>query len=126
MAFAPADTTETGVSASSRRSAEMSNDVSAPACTPPMPPVAKTSMPARCAQIMVAATVVAPVRPVASATARSARESFIAPDARPSVSSSSADNPMWIFPPSTAIVAGAAPAARTSASTSRAVSTFCG
>ena len=54
----------------------MSKLVSAPRWTPPMPPVAKTSMPARRAQIMVAATVVEPVQPSASATARSARESL--------------------------------------------------
>ena len=65
--MAPAATTVTGVSASSRRSAEMSKLVSAPRCTPPMPPVAKTLMPARCAQIIVAATVVAPVPPVGEA-----------------------------------------------------------
>ena len=40
----------------------MSNESSAPRCTPPMPPVAKTRMPARAAAIIVAATVVAPVR----------------------------------------------------------------
>ena len=48
-------------------------------CTPPMPPVAKTRMPARAAAIIVAATVVAPVRRSAIAKARSARDSFIAP-----------------------------------------------
>ena len=41
----------------------MSKLDSAPRWTPPMPPVAKTSMPARRAQIIVAATVVAPVQP---------------------------------------------------------------
>jgi len=44
-----------------------------------MPPVAKTSIPARRAQIMVAATVVAPVPPVTRQAARSARDSFITP-----------------------------------------------
>ncbi len=58
----PAQTTATLVWASSCRSAEMSKLVSAPRCTPPMPPVTKTSMPASWAQIMVAATVVAPSR----------------------------------------------------------------
>lgn len=66
IAFAPAQITVTGVCASSFRSAEMSKLNSAPRWTPPMPPVAKTLMPARWAQIMVAATVVAPVRPVAT------------------------------------------------------------
>jgi len=45
----------------------MSKLSAAPRCTPPMPPVTKTSMPARAAQIIVAATVVAPTRPIATA-----------------------------------------------------------
>ena len=44
MDLAPAQTTMTGVRASSSRSAEMSMVVSAPRCTPPMPPVAEYSM----------------------------------------------------------------------------------
>ena len=60
MALAPAQTTATGVRASSCRSALMSKLVAAPRCTPPMPPVANTRMPAIAAMIMVAATVVAP------------------------------------------------------------------
>ena len=67
MALAPAQTTATGVRASSSRSAEMSRVCSTPRWTPPMPPVAKTRMPARRAQIMVAATVVEPCRPAATA-----------------------------------------------------------
>ena len=59
----PAQTTATGVRASSSRSAEISKLVSAPRCTPPIPPVANTFIPARCAQIIVAATVVAPCLP---------------------------------------------------------------
>ena len=43
--FAPAQTTATRVRDSSTRSAEMSNVSSAPRWTPPMPPVAKISMP---------------------------------------------------------------------------------
>ena len=70
--LAPAATTVTGVWASSLRSAEMSKLSSAPRCTPPIPPVAKTAIPARCATIIVAATVVAPVSPLARHTARSA------------------------------------------------------
>ena len=42
MAFAPAQTTRTGVLVNSSRSAEISMVVSAPLCTPPIPPVAKT------------------------------------------------------------------------------------
>ena len=91
-----------------------------------MPPVAKTSIPARWAQIIVAATVVAPVRPVARQAARSARDSFITPFACPRLSSSAALSPMWMRPAMTAMVAGTAPAARTAASTRNAVSMFCG
>ena len=65
MLFAPAQTTQTGVLASSCRSAEISMVFSAPRCTPPMPPVAKKRMPAMEAMIIVVATVVAPVMPVA-------------------------------------------------------------
>ena len=54
MAFGPAQTTAIAVRPSSSRSDEMSNDArtpapdasSAPRCTPPMPPVAKTRIPA--------------------------------------------------------------------------------
>ena len=91
-----------------------------------MPPVAKTSMPARRAQIIVAATVVAPVQPCASATARSARESLRTSVAAASASSSAGSRPMWMRPSRMAMVAGVAPAARTSASTARAVSRLAG
>mmetsp|Transcript_19724 Transcript_19724/g.54232 ORF Transcript_19724/g.54232 Transcript_19724/m.54232 type:complete len:229 (+) Transcript_19724:1266-1952(+) len=60
--FAPAQTTATGVRPNSVRSAETSHDSSAPRCTPPMPPVTKTRIPATCAMSIVAATVVAPWR----------------------------------------------------------------
>ena len=63
MALAPAATTITGLRANSPRSADMSKLVPAPRCTPPMPPVAKTPIPASWAAIMVAATVVEPLRP---------------------------------------------------------------
>ena len=63
--LAPAQTTATPVLANSWRSAEISKVVSAPRCTPPMPPVANTLIPAISASIMVVATVVAPVLPVA-------------------------------------------------------------
>ena len=59
--FAPAQTTATGVWASSCRSALTSIVTSPPRCTPPMPPVANTRMPAMLARIIVVATVVAPV-----------------------------------------------------------------
>ena len=56
----PADTTVTGVQASSVRSALISNVLSAPLCTPPMPPVTNSFNPARWARYIVAATVVEP------------------------------------------------------------------
>ena len=74
----PAQTTTTAVSASSSRSAEMSIVTSAPRCTPPTPPVAKTGMPASAAMIMVAATVVAPSIFLATSTGRSRRLAFAA------------------------------------------------
>ena len=79
MAFAPAQTTMTGVCASSSRSAEMSIVVSAPRCTPPMPPVAKTSMPAMAAIIIVVVTVVAPSMLLETRTARSRRLALATP-----------------------------------------------
>ena len=77
MDFAPAHTTSTGVWASSSRSAEMSMVTSAPRCTPPMPPVANTRIPARAAMIIVVATVVAPSSPRAISTGRSRREALV-------------------------------------------------
>src|SRR5579883_941471 len=125
-ALAPAQTTATGVRASSSRSAEISKDSEAPRCTPPMPPVAKTPIPLRWAQIMVAATVVEPCSPRAIAKGRSARLSLRTSFAWPSQSSSVSVRPVRICPPMTAMVAGSAPAARTSASTARAVATLSG
>jgi hypothetical protein len=105
----------------------MSKLVSAPRCTPPMPPVAKTRMPASAATIIVAATVVAPLPPRATTTGRSRRLSFAtAAPLRPSRSISACVRPAFRRPSSTAIVAGTAPFARTSASTASAVSAFCG
>ena len=75
----PAHTTATGVRASSSRSAEMSIDSCPPRWTPPMPPVAKTPMPASCAAIMVADTVV-PAQPGRPSTpARFCRETLGTP-----------------------------------------------
>mmetsp|Transcript_155528 Transcript_155528/g.274646 ORF Transcript_155528/g.274646 Transcript_155528/m.274646 type:complete len:216 (+) Transcript_155528:698-1345(+) len=74
--FAPAQTTVTGVRPSSVRSAETSHDSSAPRCTPPMPPVTKTLMPAMCAMSMVAETVVAPSFCRATTVERSRRETL--------------------------------------------------
>lgn len=58
--LAPAEITVIYVIPSSVKSAEISKDVSAPRCTPPIPPVTKILIPAMLAQIMVAATVVEP------------------------------------------------------------------
>ena len=56
-------TTITGVLVNSGKSADISNVSEAPRCTPPIPPVAKNLIPAKLAQIIVAATVVAAVNP---------------------------------------------------------------
>ena len=69
--FTPAQITETGVRESSVRSAEMSNVVSAPLWTPPIPPVTNILMPAKFARYIVAATVVDPFPFYASTNARS-------------------------------------------------------
>ncbi len=100
----------------------------APRWTPPMPPVAKTRIPAAWAAIIVADTVVAAQPPPASAAARLGRAAFRtdrpvpspAPPGRPSSS------PTRIRPSRMAIVAGTAPASRTAASDARATSRFCG
>ena len=73
--LAPEQTTIIGVRASSGKSAETSGKP--PRWTPPMPPVAKTFMPARCAIHMVEATVVAPFQPRATAIARSRVLNFL-------------------------------------------------
>ncbi len=112
--FAPAHTTHTGVRASSSRSADMSNVWDAPLCTPPMPPVASTRMPASAASTIVPATVVAPSSPRAASTPMSRRDAFATPSG-PAVarcSICSADSPMVGRPRMIAIVAGTAPASR--------------
>jgi hypothetical protein len=93
-----------------------------------MPPVANTRMPARCATIIVPATVVAPSSPRATAIGRSRREHLrTAPAGRVASRSISARvRPTVIWPPSTAMVAGTAPHARTAPSIARAVSMFAG
>ena len=74
--FTPAQTTVIGVDARVTRSADSSKVSAAPRCTPPSPPVANTRMPARAASSEVDATVVAPVRPSATAAGRSRTDSF--------------------------------------------------
>ena len=71
IALAPAQTTAIGVRPSSIRSADTSNG--APRCTPPMPPVANTRIPAWCATIIVPATVVDASSRRATAIGRSRR-----------------------------------------------------
>ena len=72
--FAPAQTTIIGVRASSARSADSSNGASR--WTPPIPPVANTSIPARLASESVAATVVAPSQPRGRGERNVARRHF--------------------------------------------------
>ncbi len=106
----------------------MSNVVDAPRWTPPMPPVAKTRMPAAAAAIIVADTVVAAQPSTDSAAARFGRAALTTDPAGAVASSSSAasSSPTRIRPPRIAIVAGVAPAATTAASEAHATSRFCG
>ena len=127
MLFAPAQMTITGVFASSSRSAEMSMVVVAPRWTPPMPPVAKTFIPAMAAMIIVVVTVVAPSSPRATSTGRSRLEAFMTPRPfLPRYSIWSGVSPAFRRPPMMAIVAGTAPFSLIVSSTFSAVSTFCG
>mmetsp|Transcript_19807 Transcript_19807/g.47996 ORF Transcript_19807/g.47996 Transcript_19807/m.47996 type:complete len:248 (-) Transcript_19807:65-808(-) len=123
--FTPAHTTVRGVRASSVRSADTSPLFSTPRCTPPMPPVTKTRMPAMCASHIVPDTVVAPLPPFAMTSGRSRAPVFFALWPRRATRSRSASlHPMWTRPSRIAIVAGTAPRVRTAASTARAVSRF--
>src|SRR6478735_641641 len=117
----PAQTTSTGVPASTPRSAEMSKLSAAPRCTPPRPPVANTAMPARWASADVDATVVAPLPPSATATPTSRIDSLAMSDDVQSRSSSAGFSPTRTMPSNTAIVAGTAPPARTCPSISSAI-----
>lgn len=75
-------------------------------------------MPARAASSMVADTVVAPSSPRAMTSGRSRRDTLrTALPARASDCSCAGVRPTWGTPPSTAMVAGVAPLARTTAST---------
>mmetsp|Transcript_36010 Transcript_36010/g.87018 ORF Transcript_36010/g.87018 Transcript_36010/m.87018 type:complete len:215 (-) Transcript_36010:151-795(-) len=127
MLLAPAQTTATGVLPSSVRSEETSHVCSAPLCTPPIPPVTNTSMPARLAMCMVPLTVVAPWEPLLIHMGRSRTPTFgIFPPPLASSSSSPSLIPTFILPPRTQIDAGTAPLALTSFSTASAVSKFWG
>ena len=83
-------------------------------------------MPARAAAIIVAATVVAPSRPVAAAKARSRRLTFITPDAVASLSTSSDASPTVRVPAMTPTKAGSAPPSRTARSSPAATSSDLG
>ena len=100
----------------------------APWWTPPIPPVAKTEIPAAWAAIIVAETVVAAQPPPASAAARLGRAALrtepagaVARAVRAASSRPTRKRPALI-----ATVAGTAPAARTAASDALATSMFCG
>ena len=127
IALAPAHITITPVFESSSMSAEISMVSWAPLCTPPIPPVAKTSIPASAAIIIVAATVVAPSSFLAIIAGISRLEAFvIAVPFFPKYSISSLVKPAFNRPPIIAMVAGTAPFFLTSSSTISAVSTFFG
>ncbi len=88
---------------------------------PPIPPVAKTEMPAACAAIIVADTVVAAQPPSARAAARLGRAAFRTEPAGAVARAMSAasSRPTSSRPAWTATVAGTAPDARTAASDAR-------
>ena len=67
-----------------------------PRCTPPMPPVAKTAIPACADPINVPLTVVAPSTPLASAKGMSRREIFHTPSSVAKACNISASQPTWI------------------------------
>src|SRR5450759_3540259 len=104
----------------------MSRTSLTPRCTPPMPPVTKTRMPAASAMCSDAATVVPPLNPMATATGMSRGPIFLTHLARASISSSDLDRPTRILPETRAVVAGMAPPLRTMPSSSCASSRLIG
>eukprot|EP00760_Papus_ankaliazontas_P004281 PhM_4_TR1176/c0_g1_i1/m.14206 len=128
MDLTPALTTHTGVRPSSVRSADTSMVCSPPRWTPPTPPVTNTGMPAMCATIIVADTVVAPCKRCPKINGMSRREHLriFAGPSLPKSSSSSDVSPTWMTPERMATVAGVAPFLRTTSSTPRAHCTFSG
>mmetsp|Transcript_17788 Transcript_17788/g.15563 ORF Transcript_17788/g.15563 Transcript_17788/m.15563 type:complete len:285 (-) Transcript_17788:140-994(-) len=123
----PAETTATGVLPNSIRSAEISIVFATPLCTPPIPPVTKTLIPAKWAKIIVAATVVLPLSLLTRTFARSLLEHFLTVlPAFANLSINSSVNPILILPSMIAIVAGTAPLSLITFSTPSAVSLFCG
>ncbi len=126
MLFAPALITATGVRASIARSALTSGRSVHPRCTPPMPPVANTRMPAAPHAASVAATVVPPLARCAAAAPRSRVLSLRAAVSPPRRTSSSRVSPTCRRPSSMPTVAGTAPAARTVDSSSTLSARFAG
>ena len=118
--LAPAHTTTTGDRASSARSADSSNAGSR--CTPPIPPVANTGIPAAVQSASAPATVVAPSRPCAITTGRSRAETFWMPSRARKRSRSSPSRPRVGTPRTTAVTAGTAPRAVTAARIRRSAS----
>lgn len=106
---------------------EMSMCSWAPRCTPPMPPVAKTRMPAAAASSQVELTVVPPEAFWATATARSREPSFSS-FSLPSASRrrAASSSPSHTSPSTTAMGAGTAPARRTASSQARAAARLSG
>ena len=123
IALAPAQTTATGYRASAVRSAETSPVSPTPRCTPPIPPVANTRMPACQAANIVAATVVEPQPPAATSAAKLPRLTFTGCAAAASRSSSGRVIPTRTVPSRIPIVAGIAPWARTASSRAAATRT---
>ena len=112
--FAPAHTVTTGCAASAPKSAEMSPCSCESRCTPPIPPVANTPMPARLASNSDAETVVAPTdQRCAMARAISRSPTFLAGPRMRSCSDSLI--PTRATPSMTAVIAGTAPASRMAA-----------
>ena len=103
--FAPAQTTIIGVRASSARSADSSNGASR--CTPPIPPVANTSIPALARQRERRGDRRRAVEPAApSRPARSRAETLRTPSRARNRSSSSGSSPTVGVPCTTAVIAG--------------------
>ena len=124
MDLAPAHTTSAGVRASSTRSADSSNGASR--CTPPMPPVAKTGIPATPHSASAPATVVAPSTASATAIPRSRAEHLRTPEPARKRGTASSGIPSEGTPATTAVMAGTAPPPSTAATMRRAASALNG
>src|SRR5581483_8580288 len=126
MDLMPAQTTVIAVCANAVKSVDSSKEVAAPRCTPPMPPVANTRMPARRARTAVADTVVPASARRDTRTGRSRVLALATPWAVPRCSISSSARPTVGTPLTTPTLAGTTPCRRRSAWRPRAVSTFVG